>query len=133
MVHPIIIFNIPTDFLTTMHAELDTDYLSDNPSGADRDRWYWKMIAAYYYPPNNVPPYDEEFTFNLQNISSVNQIIGVQGLIEGFFTYNSHHTLIYLNDHLVDDRIFPANAEYAFTCAEYPTIVSPGRHQHPDS
>ncbi len=107
--------SVPVDFLTTFHAELDTQYYRGEPSGADSDHWYWEMINANYNPPHNVPPYEADFTFDLKQLSPSDHSIVVHGLLEGFYADTFHHTLIYLNGHLVDDHIFPANAEYAFS------------------
>jgi hypothetical protein len=112
-------FSSPTEFLTTVHAETDTDYYSNDPSGSNNDHWYWKMVSAYYYAgdphnPPHLPPYKEDFTTDLEHISSGNQTINLRGLIKGFFSYDSHHILISLNGQQVDDHIFPYGAEYEF-------------------
>lgn len=100
--------SVPDDFLTTQYIEMDTEYYSDEPSGPDKDHWYWDFIYA------SSGPAFKEFTTDLLHLSAFSHDVTVRGLIEGYSASPHHHTLIYLNNHLIDDHTFPTNSEYTF-------------------
>ncbi len=99
----------PADFLTTQYMELDTDYYSDEPSGPDKDHWYWAIVDAY-----SAPAY-VDFTTELQHLGAGSHTIKVRGLLEGYAATPNHHTRVYVNGNLIDDHSFPAGTEYSFS------------------
>lgn len=101
--------SVPADFLTTHHAEIDTDYYGDMPSGANKDHWYWMFVDAFSAPGSTT------VKTTLQHISTISHTISVRGLLKGYTSIPNHHTRIYLNGHLIDDHSFPTGAEYQFS------------------
>ena len=101
--------SVADNFLTTQHAEIDTDYFSDNPSGVAKDHWYWGIIDA------SLAPAFQDFTTDLYHLDSGSHTATVRGLIKGYAASPNHHTRIYLNGHLIDDNSFPTGTEYSFS------------------
>ena len=100
--------SVPTDFLTTKHAEINAMYRAPERSGPDGDHWYWDEIIAFSGPSS------KNFTTTLQHLSPGSQPISIRGLLKGYSGIPNHHTRIYLNDQLIDDHTFPSGTEYAY-------------------
>lgn len=101
--------SVPADFLTTQHAELDTDYYSDVPSSPGKDHWYWGMVDAFSAPAFL------DFTTDLHHLGSGSHTATVRGLLKGYAASPTHHTRIYLNNNLIGDYSFPVGTQYSFS------------------
>jgi uncharacterized repeat protein (TIGR01451 family) len=100
---------VPSYFLTTRHMERnDGGYSSNNPSGPDGDRWYWNAVRA----PG--PLATQSYTTTLKHVATDPLSATIRGLFKGYNAIPWHHTLIYLNGHLIDNAIWPPQAEYSF-------------------
>lgn len=101
--------SVPTDFLATRHLEMDSaGYYSQQPSGVERDHWYWYLLYT------DSGPAAVEFSTSLDHLGSGPGPISLRGRIMGYAASSSHHTRIYLNDQLVDQATFPYGSEYSF-------------------
>ncbi len=103
--------SVPAYFATTQHAEIDTDYYSDQPSGAALDHWYWGMVYA-----SSASAY-LDFKTELHHLDTGSHTVVVRGLLNGYSATPNHHTRIYLNGNLIDDHSFPTGSEYSFTAS----------------
>jgi hypothetical protein len=105
----------PVSFSTTFHLEEDLRYVNVSPSGPQNDHWYWYLLNA-----NNVPV-SHDFIFTLQNLDSNSSTAKLRGLFKGYFADPQHHTRIYLNGQLIDDKTWPSTSDYSFS-----TVVPQG-------
>ena len=91
---------IATQFPATLHAETDTYYWQSVPNGKDQDHWFWgnKLTA----------PTAMNYPLILNNISSAADKVHVHVQLRGYTTISNinpdHHTRIYLNNNLIDDK-----------------------------
>jgi hypothetical protein len=99
----------PISFRTTLHLEENDLYVNDSPSGPQFDHWYWFLLTAYSGPVSH------DFTFSLENLDVSSPTAKVGGLLKGYYADLHHHTLIYINGHLIDDHTWPIRSEYAFS------------------
>jgi len=111
---------VPNQFKTTQHLEQDIVYLTNHPSGSGDDRWYWARIRT-----SDTPPY-KEFTTELHNLSTEPISATVRGLLRSFSADPQHHTLVYLNGHLINDAYWSAGAQYTFTVDIPQTYLTEG-------
>jgi uncharacterized repeat protein (TIGR01451 family) len=105
--------SVPNYFRTTRHLEQNTFYSSGLPSGPGGDRWYWNSVWA----PPTLPDFPDvrSYTTTLQHLATDPLSATVRGLFKGYGAVPWHHTLVYLNGHLIDDAAnWPPQAEYAF-------------------
>jgi len=100
---------VPASFQTPHHAEENHVYTSGYPSGPDEDHWYWWYVRAASAPASG------NFTTTLQHVAAAPPTATVRGLLRGYSAIPQHHSLIYLNGHLIDDATWAPRAEYAFT------------------
>jgi hypothetical protein len=101
----------PQTFEITTHVEQNTTYNSRTPRGDDQDHWFWNLITAYGGPGS------EDYTFSLEEVASGTYSATVRGALTGYTTFDSapdHHTLVYVNDHLVDDAMWDGQSAYYF-------------------
>lgn len=100
---------VPSYFKTQQHFEKNTIYFSNFPSGPDKDTWYWSYVYAIGAPASTT------LTVTLLNIEPTAPIsVTLRGLLKGYAATPQHHTLLYVNGHLVDNAVWAAHAEYAF-------------------
>jgi hypothetical protein len=99
---------VPGYFQTTQRVEEDHSYQSSHASGPDNDHWYWNYVLAAGSPAS------ASYTTTLQHVATAPLSATVRGLFKGYGATPQHHTRVYLNGHLVDDAIWPPQAEYAF-------------------
>ncbi|MFO0793489.1 MAG: C25 family cysteine peptidase [Candidatus Brocadiaceae bacterium] len=91
---------VATQFPATLHAEQDTYYWQNIPNGKDQDHWFWgnKLTA----------PTAMNYPLILNNISSAADNARVRVQLRGYTTISNinpdHHTRIYLNNNLIDDK-----------------------------
>ena len=114
--------DVPTDFQTTQHVEVDTEYFNDMVSGQSKDHWYWGWIDAYYSPAYT------DFETEMANLGSGSHTITIRGLMKGYTAVPNHHTLIYLNGQKIADHSFPAGSEYSFDFAVQQSILLEGKN-----
>jgi len=92
---------IPSDFWTSIHLEEDHHYRPVVPNGAEKDRWYWD------YLPNTTPTgtqvISRTYETYLSNIATTPFSVTITGAIRAYRTTYPHHTVIYLNDQVIDD------------------------------
>lgn len=112
---------LPADFLTTLHLEQDSaGYYIDQPSGPDKDRWYWKQL----YADAGSGAVWQDFAFNLERLGSPGERkITLRGLLKGHTSSSSHHVRLYLNGTLVDDHTFPEGSAYLFELSAIPATL----------
>jgi hypothetical protein len=99
----------PVSFNTTMHLEQDHEYFTDTPSSPQMDHWFWFFLDA------SSSSISHDFTFLLQNLDASPHTARVRGLLKGYYANPQHHTLIYINGHLIDDHTWPSTSEYSFS------------------
>ena len=95
----------PLFYNTTQHMEVDRIYRSSGPSGIDEDRWYWDYIYG---------PEVKNFETTLTQLATTPPSATIRGLIDSYLATPQHHTLIYLNGHLIDDATWASETEYYF-------------------
>jgi hypothetical protein len=110
----------PVSFIATLHLEEDHRYMNTSPSGLQHDHWYWYLLNA------NSNPVSHDFTFLLQNLDPSATTAKLRGLLKGNYAHPQHHTLIYLNGHLVDDHIWPSTDDYSFSIDFPQTYLTEG-------
>ena len=101
-------YSVPKTFTETTHLETNSYYMPNNPSGPDRDRWYWDFFSA------TTKPVRRGYSFTLEQVSSEPVSATVQGLLGSYHALPLHHTRIYLNKHLIDDAFWPNKGELSF-------------------
>jgi hypothetical protein len=100
---------VPPSFAKTLHLEQDLNYQRADPSGAEDDHWYWKLVIA-----SSGPAY-QEFTFQLSSLPA-SPTVTLSGLLKGYSAIPYHHTRIYINNNLVDEAFsWESRAEYNFS------------------
>ena len=114
LVPPIDPTTVPSEFLTTQHAEDDHEYYFEESSGPDHDHWYWGMVYAWDAPAHG------DYSTVIKKISPISHTISVRGLLEGYSASPNHHTKIYLNGNLIDDHSFSTGSEYNFNISNLP-------------
>lgn len=98
---------IPSSFHAVVHREENKAYMSNLPSGASNDFWYWELINT------GVPTY-KTYSVTLTNVSNEIGVAHVRGLIKGFAANPQHHTHIYINNNLILEKSWPANDQLSF-------------------
>ena len=114
---------MPESFRTTQRIEQNTFYQSSRPSGADEDRWYWDYIWA-------TSPTTKSFTTTLSALATGPVSATVRGLFKGYSATPQHHTLVYLNGHLIDDATWLYQDEYAFEVDVPQSFLIEGDQHH---
>jgi hypothetical protein len=93
-------------FLNHVHLEQNVYYLSFYPSGNSRDVWYWDYIQKSG---------SHTYTTMLASIANdAAYTVKVSGLLRSYNATPQHHTRIYLNGHLIDDKTWANGATYFF-------------------
>ena len=100
------IASTPQFFTTTDLLEEDHIYRTNAPSGVEDDHWYWDYLWGVDSPAS------KNFTTTLTHLASLNAT--VRGLFDSYVATPQHHTLIYLNGHLIDDTLWAEDTEYNF-------------------
>lgn len=94
-------------FWNKLHLEQNLKYLTNYPSGATKDVWYWDYVQA-----NG----SKSFTFTLPSLANLPTATArLSGLLRGYSGIPQHHTRIYLNGILIDDAFWYNNTSYLFT------------------
>jgi len=109
-------------FETSLHLEHDHIYQSSRPSGPQNDRWYWDYVYAAGSPAF------KDFSFTITNLFTGSYSATVSGLLRGYAATPQHHTRLYLNGHLFDDALWPADAAYSFTVSVPHHYLQPGQN-----
>ena len=95
----------PAYFTATARAEENTaEYFSDLPSGPELDHWYWDVIWAD-------SPTTQTYSIDLTGVAVAPTSATVRGLFKSYDAEPQHHTILYLNGHLVADETWPAQGE----------------------
>jgi uncharacterized repeat protein (TIGR01451 family) len=97
----------PSHFRSRAHVELNTLYVSGEPSGPDRDRWYWSFVGAS-------SRLTETYTIEATSVATDAQTATVRGLLKGYDADPLHHTIVYLNGCPVTDTTWSAQGELLF-------------------
>lgn len=99
---------VPGSFEVTQRVERDLQYRPYYPNGPDDDCWFWNTIQA------TAPTY-RDYPVTLEHVAPTPFSATVRGMLQGY--YGRHRTRIYLNGYLVDDAVWPADAEHFFEAA----------------
>lgn len=97
-------------FMNQERLEKNLIYVSNHPSGADQDVWYWDYLNTT--TPDT--PVSKNFVAPLDHISTLPLTVTVRGLFKGYSATPQHHTRVFLNGHLIDDATWQPQAEYFF-------------------
>lgn len=106
---------VPAHFPAALHAEQDTHYWQSMPDGAGQDHWFWgdKLSA----------PASRPFTVTLDHVSTpavtATVRVGLKGRTALPALDPDHHTRVYLNGTLIDDRSWDGQLNY-----EHVAVVS---------
>ncbi len=100
---------VPTSFKTTQHFEHDVRYFAAWGSGEDKDVWYWSYTYSYG------SRYTATLTLPLGYPDPTVPTATLRGFFRSYAGKPEHHTLIYLNGHLIHDTTWPENTDYFFT------------------
>ncbi len=106
--------SIPTYYWETRRVEQNNGYWNSQPSGPERERWYWNMVVSTGSPVSKTYPFEIHDPFITTTISAT-----VRGYLYGYYASPQHHTRVYLNGYLLDDAYWPSAAEHSFE-AEIP-------------
>ena len=96
----------PLSFNNSVHLEQDTSYRTYYPSGPDQDVWYWNSISAVSTLVSRT------YTTTLANVSTQPYTATVHGLIRSNVAQPFHYTLLYLNENLVEEAVWPSRTEH---------------------
>ena len=95
----------PAEFKNTLHMEKDTFYTAVIPNGKGVDHWFWWEEGAL---PRILQGESRSYPFTVQNLSSTTKDCTVryylQGKTDDIEVSPDHHTQVYLNGILIDDR-----------------------------
>ena len=118
----------PEYHLARQRFEQNKLYLSNHPSGTDQDRWYWSSLLVADTSQA------QGFDFELANLSvSPHLDVTLRGAVIGLGSPDAFRTRLYLNDHLVEERAWPAErsgiqAEYTFEVIAPQAYLQDGRN-----
>ena len=99
----------PSSFVTTLRLEENFRYsLTIFPSG-NPDRWFWHELPNPLADPQEIHPVFETYTFSVDHLDTT-QPVTVRASLQGKSALG-HHTLITLNDCVVDDVQWSGQSE----------------------
>ncbi len=103
----------PYSFKVTYHGEEDHQYLNPPPPSHQQDRWFWATISATEGAPGKkyfvIPDLfeidqEKKFTFRFS----------LQGLTDDPKTKEDHHSIVSINDQVIEDQIWSGQESHYF-------------------